>query len=176
MAKSDECMAHEVFTLAFGGLALREAEARDEPFLRRLYRSLRDPELTLTGWSEEVKAAFANQQFDWQARAYRGNGDGSRFFVVEEDGAPIGRIVLRRTPGEVHVMDIAFVPQARNAGRGSKLLRSVIADAARAGDAITLQVEPANPARRLYARLGFREASKQGLHLCLTIDAPATGG
>jgi GNAT superfamily N-acetyltransferase len=156
-------------------LALREVAAADEPFLRELYRSVRDPELALTSWSEEQKRAFSNQQFDFQDRWYRSQYPGARFLVIEREGSPIGRIYLHETANETGVMDIALVAAARNAGLGTALMEWVKAGAAARGAAVTLHVEIFNPARSLYARLGFREESTQGMHTAMRWD-PATAG
>ena len=147
------------------GLALREVTAADEPFLRDLYRSTRDPELALTIWSEDEKRAFSDEQFDFQDRWYRSQYAGARFLVIERGGSPIGRLYLHETANEIGVMDIALVPEARNAGLGTALMEWVKAAAAARNAAVTLHVEIFNPARALYARLGFREESIEGMHL-----------
>jgi predicted N-acetyltransferase YhbS len=48
-------------------------------------------------------------------------------------------------------------PEARGQGVGEKLMRALIGEAARRGLGLCLSVWTANPARRLYERLGFRE-------------------
>ena len=149
------------------GLTLRETAPADEPFLRNLYRSTREPELALTNWSDEQKRAFCDQQFDFQDRWYRSQNPDARFLVIERDGAPIGRLYLRETESEVGVMDIALVPEARNAGLGTALMEWVKTGASARNAAVTLHVEVFNPARALYARLGFREVSTQGMHILM---------
>jgi ribosomal protein S18 acetylase RimI-like enzyme len=47
------------------------------------------------------------------------------------------------------------MPEARGQGIGAALLRDVLADAAPSGRNVTIHVEKNNPARTLYARLGF---------------------
>jgi GNAT superfamily N-acetyltransferase len=152
------------------GLTLREIAPADEAFLRELYRSTRDPELALTNWTHEQKRAFSDQQFDFQDRWYRSQYAGARFLVIEREGAPIGRLYLHETAKETGVMDIALVAAARNAGLGTALMNWVKAGAAARGAAVTLHVEIFNPARALYARLGFREESAQGMHIAMRWD------
>lgn len=152
------------------GIALRDAQPSDAGFLRALYRSVREPELALTDWDEERKRAFADEQFGLQDRWYRERYDDARFLVIERDGAPIGRLYLHRSSAELRVMDVALVPPERNRGLGTAIVRN-LQDVARAGAvALTLHVETFNPARALYARLGFREEAGEGIYLRLRWD------
>ncbi|MGE0357586.1 MAG: GNAT family N-acetyltransferase [Burkholderiales bacterium] len=147
------------------GLAFRETGPGDEAFLRALYRSTREPELDLTGWSEADKRAFADSQFALQDRHYREHYRGAAFLVIERAGEPIGRLYLHAMEGEIRVMDVALVPAARDAGLGTAIMQAVIADAARRGAAVTLHVESFNRAKSLYDRLGFREEAVDGIHV-----------
>jgi ribosomal protein S18 acetylase RimI-like enzyme len=54
-------------------------------------------------------------------------------------------------------LSIGVKPGARGQGVGEKLLRALIAEAARRGVGLCLSVRTENPARRLYERLEFRE-------------------
>jgi hypothetical protein len=49
----------------------------------------------------------------------------------------------------------------------------VLAEADEAGLPVVLHVEPANPARRLYERLGFVARAAEGIHLAMERPAPA---
>src|SRR5215510_8568427 len=50
-----------------------------------------------------------------------------------------------------------YATEARGQGVGEKLMRTLIGEAARRGLGLCLSVRTANPARRLYERLGFQE-------------------
>jgi len=67
--------------------------------------------------------------------------------------------VLRSPYGdeETPKVSIGVNPEARGQGVGEKLMRALIAEAARRGLGLCLSVRTENPARRLYERLGFRE-------------------
>lgn len=158
------------------GLSFREAGPRDAPFLRALFRESREAELTLAGWDEARKAAFADAQFDLQDRHYRRHYDGAAFLVIERAGAAIGRLSLCRLPDEVRVMDMALAPAERGRGLGSAIMAAIAADAAREGAAVTLHVEQFGRARAFYARLGFREEAEAGIYLRMRLDPPLRGG
>lgn len=150
-------MRLEPGTCALPRIRLRDTTPGDEPLLRSLYRSTREPELRLTDWSEQQKAAFVNSQFDLQDRWYRENYRGAQFLVMEEDGVPIGRLYLHATPGDLNLMDITMDTAARGRGLGTAMIRWLQDLAGAEGDTISLHVESFNPARRLYGRLGFTE-------------------
>jgi GNAT superfamily N-acetyltransferase len=153
------------------GVSFRAIEQRDEAFLRSLYRSVRDPELALTDWDDARKSAFANQQFDLQDRWYREQYRGAEFLLILRGEEPVGRLYLYAAATQLRVMDIALVPAARNAGLGTALVRHIQARAARDGLPVTLNVELFNPARVLYARLGFREEAADGIYVTMRWDA-----
>jgi ribosomal protein S18 acetylase RimI-like enzyme len=138
------------------GVTLRPEGPGDRAFLRALYGSVREP------GDDAVWAAFVEQQFDLQSRHYRTSYPNAEFWIVEESGNPIGRIYLCERETEIRVLDIALLPHARGRGIGSALLRGVLAGAVASGRSVGLHVEAANPARRLYARLGFRDVDATG--------------
>ncbi len=87
--------------------------------------------------------------------------------VVAEDGQPVGAAWLRLLPehdrgygfvdAETPQLSISVVPTHRGRGIGSRLLEALIVSArAQRHEALSLSVEPDNPARRLYERCGFQ--------------------
>ncbi len=158
------------------GIRLRDALPADEPFLRFLYRSTREPELRLTAWSEEQKEAFANSQFDLQDRWYRENYPGVQFLVIEREGVPVGRLYVHSGKQDVRLMDITLAPAARNQGLGTSLITWLEGKARAEGATISLHVELFNPARALYARLGFAEEAVEGVYVRMRSPPGPTGG
>jgi len=80
---------------------------------------------------------------------------------VLKDGQPIGRTILDRAGAHWCLVDIALMPAWRGRGLGTALLAAVLAEAARGASAVYLSVDPRNPARRLYQRLGFIAADEE---------------
>lgn len=151
-----------------GRLSLRPITDDDDGFLFRLYASTREEELAVTDWSDEQKAEFLRMQFDAQHRHYQEHYAGARFDVVLEDGEPVGRLYVDRTPerfpDEIRLVDVAFLPEHRGRGLGSRLLGELIEEARAAGKRLTIHVEIYNPALSLYERLGFRPISQYGMY------------
>ena len=123
-----------------------------------LYGSTRADELARAPWDQTAKQAFVVMQYTAQDTGYRAAYPDGRFLVVEEDGQPIGRLIVGDAPdGTVRVIDIALLPEHRAIGIGTALLHDVLAEADARGKPVSLHVERWNPAWRLYARLGFVE-------------------
>jgi len=115
-------------------------------------------------WPEAAKLAFLAEQSDLQHRHYVANYPGADLLLIESDSIPIGRIYVYRSAREIRLMDIALVPDWRNRGIGTRLLRELMAEARSTGSSLTLHVEPTNPAQRMYQRLGFRLIEQRGVY------------
>jgi ribosomal protein S18 acetylase RimI-like enzyme len=101
-------------------------------------------------------------QFAAQHAHYQEHYAGAAFDVILCNGAPAGRLYVARWPAEIRIVDIALLPEFRNAGIGTRLLRDLLAEGAAAGKRVSIHVERFNPALRLYARLGFQVAADDG--------------
>lgn len=150
--------------LAGVGVALRRQTEGDVPFLRRLYVSLRWQEMQqVADWDDRMRLAFLEDQFAKQFRHYATYYTRSDFMIVEQGGEPVGRLLLDRGhPSDLRVVDIALLPEARGHGLGTAFLRGVQDEARAEGKKVSIHVEQENPAKRLYARLGFRDVSQTG--------------
>lgn len=133
-------------------VVLREATPADEPFLFELYASIRMEELAAVAWDENQKQMFLKMQFVARERSFA-RGD-HRIVLLNE--RPVGRLLVERTETAIRLKDIAFLPEYRNAGIGTRLIADLKQEGSSAGKPITLSVVASNPAVRLYERLGFR--------------------
>jgi ribosomal protein S18 acetylase RimI-like enzyme len=148
-------------------LTLRSVAEDDEPFLRRLYASIREDELAVVAWDEDDKEAFLRQQFDAQDTYYRQHYDGATYDVIDVDGEPAGRLYVARWEDEIRIMDIALLPVYRGRGIGTTLIQALLDEGARTGKRVSIHVEKHNPALRLYERLGFEPAADRGVHILM---------
>ena len=71
-------------------------------------------------------------------------------------GQPVGLLKLRQSPTEWEIIQIQLSPTQQGNGIGRWILDGIVSDAAAAGVPIRLSVLKANPAMRLYERLGFK--------------------
>lgn len=116
-------------------------------------------------------------QFTAQHRYYHEHYADADFQIIEGDGIRVGRLYVARLASEIRIIDIALLPEYRNQGIGSWLLRQLQREAADAGKQISIHVERMNPALHLYTRLGFQQVADQGVYLLLEwtpVVAPTT--
>jgi len=146
------------------GFQLRRETEDDFEFIIRLYASTRAEELAPVPWPEEAKQAFLRSQCELQHAHYQKHYLNAEFLVIERDGQPVGRIYFHQGVQEIRLMDIAFIPEQRGQGVGTRLLHALLAYAQARQVTVTLHVEPLNPAQRLYARLGFRLLEERGAY------------
>ena len=146
------------------GIAYRPMTDADLPFAAELYASTRREEVAATGWPAEMQEAFLAQQHEAQHSHYTIHFADAEWLIVERSGEAVGRLYLRDEPGQLHIVDISLLPGSRGQGIGGAILRDVL-DQARASDKdVAIHVEKFNPARRLYARLGFEIAEESGVY------------
>jgi GNAT superfamily N-acetyltransferase len=145
----------------------RPIEPEDEELLLRVYGSTRDEELSAVAWADGEREAFLRQQFTSQHAWYQENYAGAEFLVILRDGVPAGRLYVIRWEKEIRLIDIALLPEHRNAGLGSAILGEILAEGRAAAKPVTIHVEKFNPALRLYERLGFTPIEDRGVYLLM---------
>ena len=136
----------------------------DLEFLFQVYASTRLEELAPLPWDAATRQAFLTMQFNAQHSDYQRNYPAAAFDVIEQAGVAIGRLYVDRRPDELHILDIALLPDYRNRGIGSFFLEQLITEAEADEHMMQIYVERFNPAKRLYTRLGFQIIGDQGVY------------
>lgn len=151
----------------FGGNASRAATLEDIAFLRRLYWSFRMEEMEPIPWPQDMKRAFIDQQFALQHCHYVSRFPNADFLVLMHEGESIGRLYVDTSIERWHIIDIGFLPQWRNRGKGAATLQAIQRNAkACSASGILLHVERRNVrAQALYHRLRFRETEAGDTHV-----------
>lgn len=145
-------------------VGFRPAIDADLRFLRDLYASTRENEMSMVDWSEPQKSAFLSMQFDAQHQYYREQYPSAEYLVIEQDGQSVGRIYLDRRANELRLIDIALVPESRNQGLGKALLQDLLDEGQASFCPVRIHVEQFNPAMDLYLRLGFETLEELGVY------------
>jgi ribosomal protein S18 acetylase RimI-like enzyme len=139
-----------------GVLALRPERDDDRAFRYRLFCDSRLPEWYQVTIEPSLRERLMQHQYEAQTQTYRSRFPAARFDIIELAGEPIGRIVVNRPGGLLHLVDHAIVPQRRNKGIGSAVMRALMEEAKAAGIPFRLKVASGNdPSMQLYLRLGF---------------------
>ncbi len=150
---------------AQAGLTFRPIADADLPFLARVYASTRAEEVaTVSGWSDEQKAAFVDMQFRAQHAHYQKYYPKADWLVMSHAGEDVGRLYIERWPNQHRLIDITLLPEHRGQGFGEALLRDLMEEAAAVDKAVSIHVEKFNPAMRLYRRLGFTVDEDKGVY------------
>jgi ribosomal protein S18 acetylase RimI-like enzyme len=106
-------------------------------------------------------------QFEAQHRHYHENYTDTTYEIIEVDGEPAGRWYVARWEHELRIVDVALLPGFRGRGIGGDLIRRLLAEGDATARRVTIHVEAENPARTLYARLGFSEKEENGPYVLL---------
>jgi ribosomal protein S18 acetylase RimI-like enzyme len=156
------------------GILLRPAAPADDEFLFSLFRAARSELAALPG-GESVLAPLLRMQFRAQSLQYEASFPQAVHRIVMEQGKAVGRLLVASSPNEVRLVDIALLPEARNRGIGTRLVSSLMADAAAMGRPLRLQVWKHSPAVRFYQRLGFQIESGEDPYLRMRWEPAAVG-
>ena len=125
-------------------LQKRRATDADIPFLLALRRETMDVWLAASGVGMKDDAHRARLLYRFDCAD-----------VVVHDGEPAGLLKVDRTPGVWDIIQMQIGSRFQGRGLGRALLEDLLAAAAHARVDVRLGVLKANPARRLYERLGF---------------------
>ena len=107
-------------------------------------------------------------QFQAQQADYGRNYPTEGHSVIELDGEPIGRLWVDRRPDQLHVVDLALLPEYRSQGIGTLVVRELLAEADEAGIPTRLESEHTNPRAIAFAmRHGFVPEHDDGIFLWL---------
>jgi len=146
---------------------LRPSNAADTDFLYSVYASTRAEEMARVDWTTEQQESFLRMQFRAQTQFYVENYPGAEFQVIMLNNQPIGRLYIHRRDNEIRIMDIALLPDHRNAGIGSTLLQEILEQGKNLHLPVTVHVEQFNPAMHLYQRMGFQPKEDKGVYLLM---------
>ena len=127
------------------GLTLREAKESDEIFVDTLTR------ISMRPFVEAVWQTEAEREYYYTLNPF----EAERTKIVQLEGKDVGRITLRDDKEGRWIVAIHLMPEAQGKGIGRYLLTKVIEKATQEQKDLYLTVLKVNPARHLYAKLGF---------------------
>ncbi len=126
-------------------IQLRPATEADVPFLLDLRRQT---------MSEYLRASGVPQSDAEMEQRVRLRFECAQIVLCA--GEPIGLFKAAREGSDWALLQIQIAPAQQGRGFGARLIRELLLDAQQAGASVRLNVLRANPALRLYRRLGFR--------------------
>jgi ADP-ribose pyrophosphatase YjhB (NUDIX family)/ribosomal protein S18 acetylase RimI-like enzyme len=160
---------------------IRPITASDEPFLREVvYYAIYVPE----GTPPPSQDVLNRPDVAKYVRAWGREGDRGFVAIDTQSQARVGatwfRLFNSQDRGYGYVDDstpeltIAILPEYRGQGIGTRLLGQLLESAASHYRALSLSVDPDNPALRLYKRLGFEAVRISGSSMTMrkSLDRP----
>jgi GNAT superfamily N-acetyltransferase len=155
-------------------LHLQPVRDGDEAFLFEVFAATRAPALSAAGLEGTALRQLLTLQFRAQQTQYRAAYPDAEWALVLLDGVPAGYRCVARRDEAIVLVDVALLPGHTGRGMGGRLLRGLLDEADAAGLPVLAHVDKTNPARRLYARLGFETVADDGVRL--EIRRPPSGG
>jgi ribosomal protein S18 acetylase RimI-like enzyme len=154
------------------GIAVRSATPADAGLICAIYGTTRDEELRQVAWTPEQKQAFTDWQSGQQEAHYALHYPNAELLLVESAGHPIGRIYVDTTASEVRLMEVTLMPSHRKQRIGTRLMEELLRYADALGRPASLHVEPFNPAKGMYERMGFVVRDTRGLYEFMVRPVP----
>lgn len=134
---------------------MRPARADDAEFLFTTRRDgFRRYVEAHKAWDDDYQRAVAKEDFS-----------AAPVEIIERDGVAIGYQIVERRSDHWWLEEIALVADQRDRGLGAELVRAIMSAAQAAGMPLRLNCLRANPARRLYDRLGFRVIAEEDVRV-----------
>ena len=125
-------------------LTKRKATSADVPFLLQLRRSTMSKHLEASEMRVTDAEHMKRIELEFESAQ-----------VLELNGQRVGLLKAVRRGNDWQLLQIQLVPVLQGMGVGATLIRELLAEARSLGATVQLSVLKANPARRLYERLGF---------------------
>ena len=148
-------------------ITLRDIRPEDEAFLFEVYASTRAQEMALVPWDDEQRRSFLTMQFAAQHAHYREQFPDANYSVILRDNLPLGRFYVLKEKSEIRILDITILPEYRNSGIGTSLLRELLDEAAQSKQRVLIYVETFNPSLRLFECLGFKSIAEEGINFLM---------
>ncbi|MGI8917729.1 MAG: GNAT family N-acetyltransferase [Pyrinomonadaceae bacterium] len=146
-------------------ITFRDVLPEDDSFLFEVYASTRKQEMELVPWNDEQRKSFLTMQFVAQHSHYREQFPNASYSVILRDDLPVGRFYVLREEGEIRILDITVLPEYRNGGIGTALVKDLLEEAAQLGKSVRIYVETFNPSRSLFERLGFSQIEEADFNI-----------
>jgi GNAT superfamily N-acetyltransferase len=145
-------------------ISVRPVTTEDTELLLEIYKSSRGDDLRGLGWDEDRISEFLGMQYEAQQHFYEAEYKRAADEMVLWENTPAGYLIVERHEHEIRCIDVALLPEYRNQGIGTFLIRKLQNEARRERKPLRLQVIRFNRAVNLFERVGFVRTSETGTH------------
>lgn len=145
-------------------ISFRKVASGDDKLLLNIYQSSRGDDLRGLGWAEDRISEFLGMQYEAQQKFYASEYNRAVDEIILREDKPAGRLIVERREHEIRFIDVALLPEHRNQGIGTFLIRQLQEEARRERKPLRLQIIRFNRAVNLLERSGFVRTSETGTH------------
>ncbi|MBX7220291.1 MAG: GNAT family N-acetyltransferase [Blastocatellia bacterium] len=136
-------------------ITFRPALPEDDAFLFRVYSSTREAEFSVLNLPPEFLEHLIRQQFEAQRTAYAAQFSNLAQLVILCDNLPVGRMLLDYGPTDIHLADIALLPEQRGKGIGNWIMADLLQQARANHQTVSLFADTDSRPFFWYQKLGF---------------------
>jgi GNAT superfamily N-acetyltransferase len=139
-----------------GSVVLRPETPQDDAFLFALFAGHAGRPLRLAGLGDEQLKTILAFQYRSQSGTHRSTYPDAVYSIIEEDGAPVGRLIEQDEGATVYFVDFAFLPERQAKGLGTALIEMIADEWGLKDRAARVEVRNGNAhSLKLCANLGF---------------------
>lgn len=137
---------------------LRPIKEEDDHILKEIYAHTRIEEINMfTDWSEKMKEAFIDHQYNAQKDYYFEIYPNADYKVIIFEGLIAGRLYVERNQikNNIRIIDIIVLPQFQKNGIATDIITNLMSEVRSKNKILSIHVEKFNKALNLYIKLGF---------------------
>lgn len=138
----------------------------------RLFSSLKTDELGAWDWPAEQREQLIRMQYQAHQQHHQPGTILCDDYIVCLFEQSIGRLILQRTDTRIQLADIVLLPEFRNLGIGTQLIRQLQHEAQQTQRSLRLSVYKTNAVVALYRRLGFELIEENDAQYQMQWQAP----
>ena len=140
---------------------LRPTDEDDRELLWRIQSTSMRPAVEATwGWDEAFQRSYFEEHYGTVPLQ-----------IIRLNGQDAGMLSYEVRPDHLFLRNVALLPMFQGQGIGTKVIRTIMAEAAGRRLPLRLQVLRANRARELYERLGFRPYGETATHILMSVGS-----
>ena len=147
-------------------LTLRPKLESDTDFLIALYETSREEEMQFIEWhNDDERKAFFLMQYNAQKMHFDTNYENLDYDIILYNNIDVGRLILHRTQGNLHCVDIIILPEYRKKGIGAAIMQRIEKELEEKNITSTLYFEKTKPyLEGIYGKYGFVSIEDIGTH------------
>ena len=153
-------------------IQLKKKDENDSEFLFQLFEEIKIAELNIFNWPEQMRNQFISMQYNAFEKMIKNEYPKADDFIIIYNFQNAGRLQLNKDNSGLRIINISLLPDFRNLGIGSKVIKDLLSEADSKKRPVYLEVDKVNPAFNLYSRLGFEIYHQDEIKYSMKYSSP----